>query len=88
MPVAHLGRERDQHGGGIRQRLGLVDLRADVAVQPNQLQPGRLHGQGHRPLRVAGGDGKAELGVQLARLDVGVGVRGDAGGETEPDGDA
>ena len=87
MPVAHLGRERDEHGRGIRQRLRLVDLRADVAVQPDQLQPRRLHRLADRPLGVARGDGEAELGVQVAGLDVGVRVRGDAGGEAQPDGD-
>ena len=87
VPVAHLGRERDEHGRGIGQRLRLVDLRADVAVQPDQLQPRRLHRQADRSFGVTRGDGEAELGVQVAGLDVGVGVRRYAGGEAEPDGD-
>ena len=84
--VAHLGGEGADHLAGRLVRLDLEDGRTQVDVQAARVEAVRRQRRRHRPLRVARGDGEAELGVEHARRRLGVGVRIDAGREAQEHG--
>ena len=73
--VAHLGEQPDHPAGGELEAVGVEDLRADVAVQPHEVQPRRLQHPAHGLGGVARGQREAELLVLVGGGDELVGVR-------------
>ena len=81
--VAHLCEQPDHPVRGDLEAAGVEDLRADVRVQPDQLEPGgRLH-PAYRLERVAADQREAELLVLVRGRDELVGVRLDADGAAD-----
>jgi hypothetical protein len=76
--VAQLGQQPDDAVRGDLERVGVEDLRADVAVQSDQAQPRRAEHAAHRLRGVPAGQREAELLVLVRGGDVLVGVRLDA----------
>ena len=80
-PIGELGVQAQRPSGRDLEALGVEDLRADVGVDPGQVQRRLLEAGLQRLGRRAAGDGEAELLVLVGGGDVLVGVRLDARGD-------
>ena len=83
--VADRGEQPDHPVRGELEAVDVEDVRADVAVQPDQLERRQREHPADRLGRRAAGQREAELLVLLAGLDVLVGVRLDAGRHPDVD---
>ena len=83
--VAHLGEQPDHPVRRDLEAAGVEDLRADVRVQPDQLEPGRRQHPAYGVERVAADQREAELLVLVRGRDELVGVRLDADGAADQD---
>ncbi len=72
----------EEAGGGLSEPVGAEDLRPDVAVEPDEVEPGMRADARHGIRRVAEGD--AELLVFVRRRQEGVSVGVDAAVDAQP----
>ena len=85
MLVPHLRHKIDHNIRRIGKGINIEDLRSHVAVQSVQNQILLCQGGAYDCLRLSGHDGGSKLGVHVARDDLFVGVRIDAGGNPQKD---